>query len=90
MKEEEGVSGATSREIMTLSGRKIGWISYDTESGQDLPLKGSAVVGRSTTNQSDYYILVLRHRLGNEYERAGIRMVQQDYISRQVPDVHII
>jgi hypothetical protein len=90
LKEEEGGSGAMSREIVTLSGRKVGWISYDTESGQDLPLKGSAVIGRSTTKESDYYILVLRHRLGNEYERVGIGMVQQHYISRQAPDVNII
>jgi hypothetical protein len=70
LKEEEEESGATSRKIVILSGREIGWILYNVEDGQDLPFNGSAVVGRSKANElglRNHHILILRCRLGEYF-----------------------
>lgn len=93
-KEEVGGSGVTTlQETVTPSREVIGRVTYDLENGQDLSLIGCAVVGRSTVEESghrDCYILVLRHKSGNEYERVGVGWVQQNYISRQKLDVRIV
>lgn len=92
LKEEEEESRATSRKIVTSSGREIGRISYDVEDGQDL-LDGSAVVGRSKANElglRNLHILILRRRVDGHYKRVGAGMVQEGYISRQKPGVRIL
>jgi hypothetical protein len=95
LKGEEEESGATSRKMLiSLSGMEIGWIQYDVKDGQDLPLDGSAVVGRSKAkgrlDPQNCHILILRHRVKNKYERVGFGMVQEGYVSRQRPSVRSV
>jgi hypothetical protein len=77
-------SGTRYREIVTLSRKVIGRVLYNIENRQDLSLIGSAVVRRSEVKESghrDCFILVLRHRSRNEYERVETGIIQQNYIS---------
>jgi hypothetical protein len=83
----------TRRILISLSGMEIGWIQYDVTDGKDLPLDGSAVVGRSRTDElgpRKYHVLILRQRVENKYKRARFGIVQANYISRQRSSVLII
>jgi hypothetical protein len=87
----EAASETTPRQILDSCGTERGWIIYDVEDGTDLRLERSIVVGR--TYQSDkchYHILTVRRQAGNEYERTGIGMVQEGYISRQQPNICVL
>lgn len=78
--------------LISLSGMEIGWIQYDVN-GQDLPLDGITVVGRSKAKGLDFwnhYILILRRGVENEYQRVRFGIVQEGFISRQRSGIRIV
>ncbi|RFU29281.1 hypothetical protein B7463_g7054, partial [Scytalidium lignicola] len=92
LKKEEAESDATGRQILDSRGTKIGWIMYDVkdgENGKDLCWERGVVV-KKTYRSNEYHILIVRQSAENEYERVGIGTVQQDYLSRQQPNVRIL
>jgi hypothetical protein len=85
LKEEWEESRPTIRRILiSLSGMETGCVQYGVTDGKDAPLDGSAVVGRSRTDElgpRKYHVFILRQRVENKYERVGLGMVQADYLS---------
>ena len=74
--DEEELGAISCKILISLSGMEIGWIQYDVNNGQDLPLDGITVVGRSKAKGLDlYYVLILRCGVENEYQRVGVGVV---------------
>ncbi|GKU09213.1 unnamed protein product [Fusarium langsethiae] len=67
---------------------EIGWIIPDEENFE-IAMKRAVVVGLVGKN---YYILVVKERenKNKKYERVGIGMIQQGYLSKQDGDVDLV
>lgn len=77
--EQELAMEVRGRLKLVLGGVEKGWIIYDIDNEKDLSQERCIVVGRCGL---EYYILVVRHREGDEYERVGIGSVQPECIAR--------
>jgi hypothetical protein len=91
-KTEKAESEAARRKILDSCETDRGWIMYDVEGNKDFLSERGVVVGRTgSEDRSEYYMLIVRQRGGNEseYKRVGIGMVQNGYISRQQADVRV-
>lgn len=88
-KDLEADPTATRYQILDLSGELRGWVTYDDENYSTLPLKWAVVLGRHELAH-ELYLLVVRRRAGGEYERLGIGMIQEGYISRKDVDAMVI
>ena len=86
--------------ILDSSKTKRGWIQYDIDGGEDLHSERCVVVGRKSDEDDEdehglknkeYYILVVRPTSRDgEYERAGVGLIQSDYVLRQRLNVRVI
>lgn len=84
--EQKGVCYA----ILDSSKTERGWIQYDITRGKDLHAERCVIVGKKTyedehrLKNKEYYILVVRPTSRDgEYERAGVGLIQSDYVLRQ-------
>lgn len=84
----------TRRKILDSLWHEIGWLSFDVEDRKEFRGERGVVVGK--TRQVDgsenqmFHILLVRQNEGDKYERVGIGMVQQGYLSRQQLNARII
>ncbi|CAG8979562.1 hypothetical protein HYALB_00011916 [Hymenoscyphus albidus] len=86
----------TRRQILNSLGQKVGWLSFDVEDRKEFRGEQVVVVGKKrqvdgSENQM-FHVLLVRQSDGaeNEFERVGMGMVQQGYLSRQQRNVCII
>ncbi|OBS15024.1 hypothetical protein FPOA_14046 [Fusarium poae] len=76
--------------ILVSPGEEIGWIMPD---GEIFEMELAVVVGRVGSSRSrdrEYYILVVKERETNVYERVGIGKIHEGYMSKQDGDVHLV
>lgn len=73
--------------ILDLSEKERGWIQYNIIGGEDLYAKRYVVIRRKSykdqqgLKKKEYYILVIRlTSKDDEYKRAGVGLIQSDYI----------
>ncbi|GKU15727.1 unnamed protein product [Fusarium langsethiae] len=76
--------------LLVSPGEEIGWIMPD---GENFEMELAVVVGSvhsSGSRDREYYILVVKERETNVYERVGIGKIHQGYMSKQDGDVHLV
>jgi hypothetical protein len=85
----------TKCKIIDSMGDRRGWLQFDLEDKTEIESLNCVVVGKNvlpgTNLLEDHYILVVRSVvLKEEYERAGVGLIQGDCISERKSDIRIV
>ncbi|CAG5158159.1 uncharacterized protein ALTATR162_LOCUS5014 [Alternaria atra] len=80
--------------VLDPSRVKRGWMQYDVEGGEDIRKEDCVVMGRRRKSNSDieeYYVLVVRSTsVDGEYRRAGVGLIQSDYVVAQRTNIRLV
>jgi len=69
---------------------KRGWIQYNVEVSKDLREEQCVVVGRKR-GIDEYYVLIIRSTgVDGEYKRAGVGLIQSDYVVGQRTNIWVV